>query len=428
MTTQDRFDRTLPAVLDELYPAAMPDYRDDIFRATAATRQRPAWTFLERSLPVDITLARTPGPRFPWRTVGAVAAALLVLAGLIVAAVVGSRPRLPDALGPARNGLITYGVDGDIYVRPALDAAPEVLIGEGDDSTPWFTADGTRLLFERSIDGRSYLMTALADGSQIRQLVDDPLVSPSLAGSADGSSVALINSIKGVSRLFVVRVDGSAPTKEIELGDILPLTVTFRSPDATELLLRGRTAGDAVDMYLVAADGSRIEPLGLPSRPGFGAEFNNSGPSWSPAGSVIAYNAVDVRSGVTNFRVHLLDPDGTNDRPLPGPSDPNTMEGWPNWSPDGSHILVHRWTWQPGGEGWLAVMPADGSAPAREVGPRILGGEETGLIAVWSPDGSRVLMRAENTRQVFSIDPATGDYVELPWNAEGLPEWQRLAR
>ena len=58
-------------------------------------------------------------------------------------------------------------------------------------------------------------------------------------------------------------------------------------------------------------------------------------------------------------------------------------------------------------------MPADGSAPARDIGPRIPGGEDTGLVKTWSPDGSRILMSTDNTKQVFSIDPITGSYEEI---------------
>jgi hypothetical protein len=104
------------------------------------------------------------------------------------------------------------------------------------------------------------------------------------------------------------------------------------------------------------------------------------------------------------------------------------QEAWPVFSPDGRWILVHRWTWKfnAGGEGWLAVMPSDGSAPAHDIGPRIAGGEDTGLTKAWSPDATRVLMRSENTKEVFSIDPIAGDFETLPWTTE-LPDWQRVA-
>ncbi len=116
------------------------------------------------------------------------------------------------------------------------------------------------------------------------------------------------------------------------------------------------------------------------------------------------------------------------DRAMPAPGDVKVHEAWPQFSPDGQSILVHRWTWSwEGNEGWLAVLPADGSAPARDVGPRIAGGEQTGLIETWSPDGTRILMRTGNTTQAFSIDPVTGTSELLDWTTE-LPDWQRASR
>ncbi len=49
--------------------AGRPDYRDDLFRRTARTRQRPAWTFIERWLPMTFITARhsaAPPLRAAW--------------------------------------------------------------------------------------------------------------------------------------------------------------------------------------------------------------------------------------------------------------------------------------------------------------------------------------------------------------------------
>ena len=69
-------------------------------------------------------------------------------------------------------------------------------------------------------------------------------------------------------------------------------------------------------------------------------------------------------------------------------------------------------------------MPADGSVPARDIGPKIKGGEDTGLTKIWSPDGTRVLLRSDIRRAVYSIDPVSGSYESIPWTTD-LPDWQR---
>src|SRR5258705_7065046 len=68
MTSFERFENRLPAMLDELAVPRLPDYADDLFARTAATRQRPGWTFPERWLPMSTITARlAAGPRVPWR-------------------------------------------------------------------------------------------------------------------------------------------------------------------------------------------------------------------------------------------------------------------------------------------------------------------------------------------------------------------------
>ncbi|MGK2850236.1 MAG: hypothetical protein ACSLFN_04915 [Candidatus Limnocylindrales bacterium] len=87
--------------------------------------------------------------------------------------------------------------------------------------------------------------------------------------------------------------------------------------------------------------------------------------------------------------------------------------GW-SWSPDGKSILEVA---QNVPDRRLEIAPLDGGPPTFV--------EETGLIMTWSPAGDRVLMRTENTQEVYSIDPASGDSERLDWNAANLPDWQR---
>ena len=83
MMPTDQFDRQLPVLLEELAQPRTPDYFDDLLGQTARTRQRPAWTILERWLPM-VDVARQPviAPRIPLRTVGL---GLLII-GLMLAA------------------------------------------------------------------------------------------------------------------------------------------------------------------------------------------------------------------------------------------------------------------------------------------------------------------------------------------------------
>src|SRR6476661_1371515 len=134
MTAFDRFERSIPELMTELAPLGAPDYVDDLLQRSARTRQRPAWSALERWIPMaDLTGRLATAPRVPWRQV---ATALLIIALLAVAAAVfvGSRtPKLPAPFGVARNGLLVYASGGDIFtvdpvtgVRTAIVTGPEI--------------------------------------------------------------------------------------------------------------------------------------------------------------------------------------------------------------------------------------------------------------------------------------------------------------
>ena len=62
MTPIDGLERQLTTGLTDLAGTSAPDYRDDILRQVARTRQRPTWTFPERWTPHGCHL-RTTGDR-----------------------------------------------------------------------------------------------------------------------------------------------------------------------------------------------------------------------------------------------------------------------------------------------------------------------------------------------------------------------------
>jgi hypothetical protein len=71
----------------------------------------------------------------------------------------------------------------------------------------------------------------------------------------------------------------------------------------------------------------------------------------------------------------------------------------------------------------IALAPADGSAVAHWIGPRVPG---QGLTKTWSPDGTYLLVGVGDLKQVYSIDPVSGSSQRLPW-AIDLPDVQRVA-
>jgi hypothetical protein len=213
MTTERRFERDLPDLLGQLSMGPMPDYRDDIVRRTAGTRQRPAWAFPERWISMATFTARTAVVRqMPWRAMGLIA--LLILTLLAAAFIVGSQqPRpLPAPFGPAANGSVIYAADGDIYsVDPVTKTAKAIVSGPELDFDPVWSRDGSRFAFMRQTADGIYV--ARSDGGDVRRVV--PVASGYLlpdgeileySFSPDGSE--LLVAIR-CGQTFIGKTDGS---------------------------------------------------------------------------------------------------------------------------------------------------------------------------------------------------------------------------
>ena len=145
--------------------------REGLERALAAARQvsqRPAWAIPERWLPMQLTMQRAPTMR-PVLLLATVA--LLIMALLGAAILIGSQRRLPEPFGPARNGAIAFVRDGDLFIADGLAGASRPLVsGAERDVAPAFSQQGDRIAFIRTVDEGIALMTdarsALFEGKE----------------------------------------------------------------------------------------------------------------------------------------------------------------------------------------------------------------------------------------------------------------------
>lgn len=429
MTSTRRFEQDLPALLEDLYVNGTPDYRDDIVRQTAGIRQRPAWTFPERWLPMDLATRRLPFAAVPFRAL-IVLALVLILAAAALLVAVGSQHRLPPPFGLARTGPIAYTSGGDIFIRDSVDSPGRILMGaNGKVNSFWgWSPDGTKFIFVRSGGGLDYLFAADADGSHERQILDVPIPNSQSAWSPDGRTVSVtLEDDHDIRQLYLAHVDGT-PAIHVDLGRIQATDMAWRPPFGAELLIRGKASDGHQDLYLMNADGSNRRALHLPSPLIFGPDWDLSGATWSPAGDRIAYNAIEPTKGDPpgHYRVHIVNADGSGDFAPPGPPADAIQEGWPIWSPDGRSIVVARFAFTSDGTGRLALMAADGKTAAHEIGPTTKAGDDE-IIKTWSPDGTRILAQFTGTGETFSIDPATGADAKISWSTADLPDFQRLA-
>jgi hypothetical protein len=438
MTSDRRFEQELSEYLGQLSPGPMPDYRDDIVRQTAHMRQRPAWMFPERWLPVSVVTSRAfAAPPIRWRVVGLVALLLLALAvGLAVVA--GSQRHVPAPFGPAANGLVAYEVGGDIFTAdPVTGVAKAVVTGTQMDLRPVFSRDGTHFVFELKEAGSGRLIVARSDGSGLVVVTPEPVTGldypwtaavPSYTFSPDGTEIALWSTADAGGKLWIAQSDGSG-MRQVNL----PITVVeaaYRPPNGAELIVAGSTNGGTNGIYAIDAKTGTPRTIVAPAAgvfAGFGGGFGR----FSPDGSRLAYVSGAVPDdGPSSYRVHVIGLDGADEVTLPMPAGA-TFQDSPAWSNDGTRMAVTRGYAQHNEDMALAVLPADGSGLGVESDHGLTGCCDT--ILQWSPDDTSILVMPETlnnavTKQHLLLDPSTLAHVRAPWTASNPPAWQRTVR
>jgi len=409
VTNEQRFERDLPSILADLYPMSAPDYRDDLVQRFAATRQRPAWAFPERWLPMSvITLARQTLRPIPWRTAGLLAALALLLIAAIVAFVVGSARDVPLPYGLARNGSVAFEDGGDIVLVDSVTGNRTVTIGgPAVDTSPIFSRDGTRLAFLRESGTGQQLMVADALGQGSRALSTQGFEDFGVMDWApDGTAILANPEVSGTRSIAIIPTDGSTarlvdvgmaaqePVWVPPLGD----TILFRTPHPS-----GEAAG--FSLWRVQADGSGLQQLVPPG----GQEWDSLYFAASPDGSTVAYQLRDPVDGIQKIYVKPIA--GGTPRPLAA------IESafLPGWSPDGSWIAFLS------DNDAFYVVPVDGSVP-----PRLLTAGTATEGAIWTPDGRRLLIVMSPDRPLL-YDPLSGASTPASWSSSGVTSWQRLA-
>jgi Tol biopolymer transport system component len=393
MTFNDGFERTVSDWLDEQAGYGMPGYLDETLARTTRTRQRPAWSSLERWLPVDLSTRRsTFALSNSIRPI-----ALLLLVALLIAVVAlaaGSRKPLPPPFGPARNGDIVTSREGDLYLIDAATSQPRAIAaGDGFDFSPIFSRDGTKFVFLRS-DGPLKepailtLFVANADGSGIRALTPPTKSLDWFDWSPDGTRIAYM----ATGTLYVADVAGGQPIR-------LPATghahfPTWLPPDGKEIIYRLESASPGI--YAIAPDGIG-KPRQLSTTPG-NNEFDYQGITASPDGAHITFtrwseDAADV--GVAGWlpRLYALDVKTGSEMLFPTAKGTGSR-GSAVYSPDGklvAYARIHR-----EGAFQLVIANADGSGNERTIGPKKTGprdGNDVNASWTFTPDGAALLVR-----------------------------------
>ena len=425
MTTPRRFEHDLPALLADLYVAGTPDYRDDLVERIAATRQRPAWTFPERWLPMDITVERVRAPRTPWLRAIAVLALIAALLVAMLATYIGSQPRLPSPFGIAATGQLIYSQAGDIFVRDTLDGEARLLVGGPDeDHIVAYSPLGSKILIARVSGNAVDLVTTKPDGSDLATIGGPFVDATRIEWSPDESTVAIAHLVDGEETISLVPTDGSG-ARVLEVG-MAADSPTWRPSGDGQLAFRGKGDG-AWGLYLVQPDGTGLVQMDVP-RDKIEDPYEVLEPAWSPAGDRIAFHRLVLTPGEGNgngFRITIADvsPTGTVVAP--------TTLTFVNGSDD-EHVA----TWTPAGDG-LIFLRRDGEIDsvalvtladmnAREFDVTAVGAYG-GIAYTLTPDGRRLVAHKWNGNTDWLVDVETGGVTQWGVGSDDGVAFQRIA-
>jgi hypothetical protein len=428
MTARNDVNGVISDWLDDQAGRGAPDYLGDILARTTRTRQRPAWSSLERWLPVQMTFSGrlAPIPRLAW--FAALLAILVLAAAALFVAGVGQR-RLPH-FGAAANGQIAFIDGGNLRVAAADGSNPRTLTPLPDGAEQLtFSPDGTRFAY-RTIGSVPTIVVANADGSAPIIVASGAPIGTGdpLSWSPNSRRLAFTNVIVAdkIGTIDVVDADGSHLTQVIQ-GAAAESLDRYRpawSPDGQWISFFAPETSGYVALHVIHPDGSGEQRLATsPMNPDI------IDMSWSPdpAQSRVVY--------VSGGYVDMFDLATSKERSV-------GAGFWPTWSPDGARIAWFGDQSQAanvadllaGNPRPVTLFPSYGSGNCQDH-PEAAGKSSCGP-ARWSPDGvwvyapdvvGKAILIARSDGSGHALSIAMDHPIDVANGLGGLLDWQAIA-
>jgi Tol biopolymer transport system component len=271
---------------------------------------------------------------------------------------------------------------GGLVAGQAVARSPST---PGEGVTPTGPAPATtpglsftsHIAFQSDRSGNEDVWIMDADGSNLRDLTNDPARDLTPAWSPDGSKIAFVSDRTGNLDIWVMNADGSAPV-DLTNSPTDEADPAW-SPDGSRIAYTAGPPDGNLQVWVMDAGGTdRHEVVEGPD----GARR----PAWSPDGSRIAYSSFHVtRSGSVEARISVIGAAGAGARSLTSGS----RDSDPSWCPEGDPIVFARQGPDPGDGG---AAPVDLYAVRRDgSGMNSLTADGGSSDPSWVPNGTEIV-------------------------------------
>jgi Tol biopolymer transport system component len=298
--------------------------------------------------------------------------ALEPLASVVPSTMPGSQTSQPAVAGTSISTPRPATMEFTLAASPS--ATHDATIGlPGGTASPMAPPSGSGLIAfsGRCEDGYSDIYTMAVNGLGLTQLTSDPELDEAPAWSPDGARIAFWSTRGGAVDLYVMDADDSNIQPLTHNADGLMSQAPSWSPDRNEIVFSALGIGERPDIFILSLKDMKLTNLTK-------NQDADGDPAWSPDGARIAFSS--GRDGA-NWQIYLMNTDGSNIVKL---TDGPFANYQPDWSPDGSKI-AHTCDTNRGGI--ICVMNADGSEQKQLFdSDNYLDGYDPS----WSPDGTRI--------------------------------------
>ena len=157
-------------------------------------------------------------------------------------------------------------MDVEIFVMDSDGGNVQQLTNNpGEDWQPDWSPDSQRIVFAGQVSQDFEISVMDADGGNVKQLTDSPGHDWGPAWSPDGQRIAFASNRSGNFDVYVMDADGGNVKQLTDhpAEDFEPVW----SPDGQQLAFASRRSIGKMEIYLMAPDGSSVQPTSVPGIP-----------------------------------------------------------------------------------------------------------------------------------------------------------------